>query len=245
MILNELAAHGEISKIKKYLDLGYNINKYHLDQTPLFSACRNSNTTSNIHTVKFLLDNGAYINAKNEFGSTSLIIASRHSNNSSNAKTVKLLLDRGANVNSKTNYGWNALMFASHYSIEACNLETIKILLEYGADPFIKNYNNEFIFNLCYHTNSRRLIFQKISQIIIQNIKNLSNQFSKQTILCKNIWEYIFLRHKMNQLRNKKEIYHLLLEIARYLHIPESVYQNNNILKIIDIQISKSKKYIS
>ena len=109
--------------------------------SPLILASRNSSLTSNIETVKLLLDYKADVNLKINYGSTSLIFASRNASTDSNIETVKLLLDYKADVNLKTDDGWTSLMLASRHSSTDSNIKTVKLLLDYKADVNLKNYN--------------------------------------------------------------------------------------------------------
>ena len=93
----------------------------------LVKAMREGNTD----TVKLLLELGADINAKNNYGWTALIYAARWGN----TDTVKLLLELGADINAKNNYGWTALIYAARWG----NTDTVKLLLELGADINAKN----------------------------------------------------------------------------------------------------------
>jgi hypothetical protein len=98
-----------------------------------------ADTSSNIETVKLLLENGADVNAKDVIGWTPLMMSSRYSNTDSNIQTVKLLLENGADVNAKYDKGWTPLMLASRYSTTDSNIQTVKLLLENGANVNLKN----------------------------------------------------------------------------------------------------------
>jgi ankyrin repeat protein len=78
-----------------------------------------------------LLDRGANIDVKNEYGFTPLHIASGNGH----TECVKTLLIRGAKVNEKSNLGWAPLHKASCYGHYDC----ITMLLRYGANSNEKN----------------------------------------------------------------------------------------------------------
>lgn len=74
-----------------------------------------------------LLDKGADVNAKNNFGNTALLIASGNGQ----AEVVKLLLDRGAAVNLGNNQNVTPLLMAAQYG----DVDVITPLLAKGANP--------------------------------------------------------------------------------------------------------------
>ena len=86
--------NGNTKGIEELLDEGIDIN-YRGDfgerknWTALMFACRFSNTTSSLDTVKLLLERGAYVNLKTNDGYTALMIAVRSSNIGSSLETVK------------------------------------------------------------------------------------------------------------------------------------------------------------
>ena len=101
----------------------------------LFDAICNENLIS----VKFCLQNGANINAKDSrFGRSPLHIAAV----CRNLEIVKILIQNGANINAKNNhYGRSPL----HYAALNGNLEIVKILIQNGAhlDIKIKDRDNK------------------------------------------------------------------------------------------------------
>ena len=114
------------SAIKKLLDLGANPNSRYINHnennTILIAACYKGLSNDEIG---LLLDNGAEINAKNEYGDTALIVACRI-NLPHTIRIVKLLLDNGADPNLQDNNNTTAL-------INACNIQSedvINLLLD-------------------------------------------------------------------------------------------------------------------
>lgn len=81
--------------------------------------------------VVLLLDKGADVNAKNNYGDTLLmqVATTGHTN------TVELLLDKGADINAKDSFGKTALMSAARFG----NVEIIKLLLDKGANVNAKD----------------------------------------------------------------------------------------------------------
>jgi cytohesin len=76
--------------------------------------------------VRQLLQKGANIEARDEYGATALTLAAHYSN----AEVVKLLLDKGANVEAHDKYGSAALPLAA----EQGKTDVVNLLLEKGAN---------------------------------------------------------------------------------------------------------------
>jgi serine/threonine protein kinase len=79
-----------------------------------------------VEEVKKLLKEGAYVNAKNEFGSTPLHLAAI----SGHIEVVKLLIEHGAYVNAKNEFGSTPL----YYATKNGHIEVVKLLIENEAD---------------------------------------------------------------------------------------------------------------
>ena len=108
-----------------------------LGWTSLMVAARNVGVTSNVETIKLLLDNNADVDKQNIKGQSALLLAAQFADNTntSSIATVKLLLDHGAIVNDENMCGCTALSFACANN----NVELAKLLLDYGADVNISN----------------------------------------------------------------------------------------------------------
>ena len=101
----------------------------------LMLACRNSNATSNIETVKLLLKYKADVNLGNCDEQTPLMASCQYFNTQNSIDIVKLLLDHKANVNHMARTGWTVLMASFRYSTEN---DIIKLLLDYKANVNIR-----------------------------------------------------------------------------------------------------------
>jgi len=128
--LFQAARYGDITNVRKYLDLGANIEvKDYRGLTSLQIAC----VYGHLDVVSLLLDRGANVDAAGgSTGQTSLIFASMEGH----LDVVKELLDRGANIEAADNfYGWNSLMMASSKG----KFNIVKELVDRGANIFAKN----------------------------------------------------------------------------------------------------------
>jgi ankyrin repeat protein len=128
--LFQAARYGDIANVRKYLDLGTNIDvEDYRGLTSLQIAC----IYGHLDVVRLLLDRGANIEAAGgSTGQTALILASLEGE----LEIVKELLDRGANTEAAdTLHGWNSLMLASWKG----KLDVVKELVRRGANIFAKN----------------------------------------------------------------------------------------------------------
>ena len=91
---------------------------YTVNNLDLIIATQLGNTS----TILELLDKGADLEAKNEYGETALMVAVK----SNNQELVKILLDKGANVYTKNLMGHTPLMIAFLIG----NEEIIKSILD-------------------------------------------------------------------------------------------------------------------
>ena len=89
----------------------------------------------NLEVVKFLVEKGAGVDAKNEDSDTALIIASKFGK----LEVLEYLVENDANVNTKDHCNCTALMVASQYG----KLEDVKFLVEKGADVNAKNEGSD------------------------------------------------------------------------------------------------------
>ena len=74
--------------------------------------------------VKELLENGADVNAKNNYTALHWSAYWGHTD------VVRVLLEHGTDVNAKDNIGWTALHWSARYG----KTEVVRVLLEHGAN---------------------------------------------------------------------------------------------------------------
>jgi ankyrin repeat protein len=90
--------------------------------------------------VKFLIDNGADVNAKDWYGTTVLIPVAEWGN----LEIVKYLIDNGADVNAKDRSGDTVLMLVAFWG----DLEIVRLLIDKGADANAKDVVGETVLML-------------------------------------------------------------------------------------------------
>ena len=237
-----------LDTIRLLLDNGANVNeKDNHGRTSLIYASAYSNGTSSLATVSLLLDKGANVNSKDSNGQTSLMFASAHSNSTSSSATAELLLDNGADVGAKTNNGQTSLMFASANSNNYSPLDIIRLLLDRGADPFVKDSENKYPLDICKTTSCKKIISTSMWNIMNNNVKLLSGQYSTKTPISKNVWELILLKNKQRQLcrdLSKEENKYVLRGFATMLSIPiAEKMTKRQLCNLVSKQLSWGGKY--
>ena len=161
-------APSKLVKYKKFLGLEEVIQTgdESTDEKILLKAMLLASRNGQLEIVKYLVEHGADLNAKDEDNETAFILASKcghlgiakflvetgadvnaegkfgwtaliYASRRGNLEMVKYLVENVANVNSKYDKGWTALMFAS----ENGNLEIVKYLLQNGSDVNAKYEN--------------------------------------------------------------------------------------------------------
>lgn len=135
--------------IDKLLKAGASVNAtYMRGQTLLMIATQQNN----LELAKKLIENGANVNAKTEYGTTALTdlvyAESGSSPNPQRIEIIKLLLKSGANPNFITG-GWNNNCdFPLKKATEYGRLDLTKILLSYKADAIIKCPSGDNVFTV-------------------------------------------------------------------------------------------------
>ncbi len=145
------------------------LQKDPLANNKMLEAIRNG---GNVETVKHLLENGAYANARNINGDTALIRAAIGIYTGAawegHTDLVGLLLDKGADINAKSTNGYTALIWAAF----AGQTDVVKLLLDRGADiNAISNDGSTALIEAAGsgHTDVVRLILNKGADINAKN----------------------------------------------------------------------------
>ena len=139
-----------IEIVQLLLDNGFVIN------TPGYNILNEPSDKHAIQMVKFLLDNGADPNIRNQRGPARipLLVAIQ----GQDIDIVKLLLASGADPNI-TEYDQEYAKTPLAFAIDADTLEILKILLDVGADPFQKFKKESYedsLYNILQYANSYR-----------------------------------------------------------------------------------------
>jgi ankyrin repeat protein len=102
-----------------------------------------------IRIVKYLVENGANVNAKNFGSSTPLHSVAMHSSDH-NFAVIKYLVEQGADVNAKTSENSRPI----HFAANAGHYETIKYLTDQKAELNIKTtHGSTPLHSACNHAN--------------------------------------------------------------------------------------------
>ncbi|KAA8902670.1 ankyrin repeat-containing domain protein [Sphaerosporella brunnea] len=113
---------GSVATVQRLLEMGYAVNAQYNGSSPLVYASQ----AGRVEIVRFLLANGAHVNAQGgEYGNALQAATSR-----GNEAVVQLLLEKGADVNTQGGHYGNALQAATSRGNEA----VVQLLLEKGAD---------------------------------------------------------------------------------------------------------------
>jgi ankyrin repeat protein/DNA-directed RNA polymerase subunit RPC12/RpoP len=136
------AGCGQMSVVELLLEKGADINAKEgfvdAGDTALMSAASSGQTNvETVRLVKYLLDNGAAVNATGEDGETALMQAAA----AAQTNAMKLLLERGADVNAKDEKGNTALIHQATFG--DLDINTIKLLLDGGADVNASNNDGD------------------------------------------------------------------------------------------------------
>jgi ankyrin repeat protein len=89
---------------------------------------------NNLEKVRLLLEHGADINSKDEYGQTALMNAAH----GGQLELVRLLIEKGADLNTRAKYNLTALML----SLIARHPDVARVLIEAGADVNLRSNRN-------------------------------------------------------------------------------------------------------
>jgi cytohesin len=138
--IHEAVNRGDLAGVQAELDKGANVNAKMWRRTPLHSATAGGHT----EIAELLIDNGADVNANEDYGWTPLHNAASEGH----MEVAELLIAKGADVNAKNNYGDNPL----HGAAEQGHKEIVELLIAEGADVNAKSEGGSTPLDLAYGT---------------------------------------------------------------------------------------------
>ena len=154
------------------LDKTYPVHKY---KTPLFYAVY----LNNYEKAKILIENGADIYAKNQFGYSLLHFAIYHNN----IDLIKLIIDKfKEHLENKERVDFNVLNDQDnktkhsplHFAVWKGNIQVLKILLEQKLDLRLRDKARQTVFHIlvkCYINNENyRMNAEKILKMLIKKV---------------------------------------------------------------------------
>ena len=164
--LMNASAVGSDELVELLINAGARVNEVDNDgRTAIFYACRGYDVCSfyinynsfygysfseSVEVVKFLIDNGADVNLKNNGGMTALMSASDVSH-----ELIELLIKSGARVNEVDDNGKSALMYAI---ISSSDIEVVKFLIDNGANVNLKSNDGETALMNAYIRGNKELV---------------------------------------------------------------------------------------
>ena len=110
--------------------------------TPLHKASRKGH----LDVVKFLIENGANVNAQTTFGGN--MVPLHWASGKGHLNVVKLLVENGANVDAQTTSKYKGNMTPLHWASEGGHLNVAKFLIKNGAKIDAKNSENKILLHL-------------------------------------------------------------------------------------------------
>ena len=162
------AIKNNIKGLKNNIKKGFSINSLgEYASTPLHYACREGN----LETVRFLIENGADVNLKNNYSTIYPIFDAITSlNNQKNyLLIIQLLLENGADIKMVDSFG-NTLLY---HAIEQENIFLIKLLIQLGCDiNHVSRHDKDSVLHYAYFQKNREII-----RLLIENgadIKHLN-----------------------------------------------------------------------
>lgn len=164
-----LVIHGSPEEIQKAIEEGSDPNmRIAGNRTALMNA---ATWNCNPEVIELLIDEGANVNARDDFGGTAL----REASVGNNAEVVNLLLAAGADINSRDDRGMSSLMYAAGFNQD---LNVTKVLLENGASINARSEDgmSALIYAAGYNQNPdvTKVLLEKGANISARNQKGLT-----------------------------------------------------------------------
>ena len=201
------------NQIINLIDKGADVNAHEKDNgaTPLMLACGSYDYdklgNGNLRIAKFLIENGADINCRNEFGDTPLMVACQYKN----LEAVKFLIENDADIHAKDNFDNTALnkAYSTINSFKQDNKESYEII------DFLKSKGatmlscNDYLKGLTQK--DKDLIYKRaedrINNILLPKYKKLQKEYMGDTKASKRVeYEIENLEALQNGIKNKKDL---------------------------------------
>ena len=194
--LMNASAVGSDELVELLINAGARVNEVDNDgRTAIFYACRGYDVCSfynnynsfygysfseSVEVVKFLIDNGADVNLKNNGGMTALMSASDVSH-----ELIELLIKSGARVNEVDDNGKSALMYAcENHIISSSDIEVVKFLIDNGANVNLKSNDSETALMNAYIRGNKELVELLINSGADANlISNLKDNYGRAKLM--------------------------------------------------------------
>lgn len=122
------AKQGNLEAVKLFIEAGININVRDMTEdglgvTALINAC----DKQHVETVRYLLEQGADVNAVTDYGDTAIMISASRGN----FDIFSMCLDYGADIQRTRGYSGASIL---HLAVYGKNLDIVKVLVDNGID---------------------------------------------------------------------------------------------------------------
>ncbi|HEY2566183.1 MAG TPA: ankyrin repeat domain-containing protein [Candidatus Aquirickettsiella sp.] len=184
---------------KENLNINMKMGKEEYNYTLLHQAIH---TSQPIKLIKFLIKQGAYLNAQDRFGRTPLYLAAVFRAR----KAIALLLKYGADVDAKDNLDNTPLHRAVELDEVGEEEETLtNLLLQYGANPYAEGENGFRPIDVASESDADS---QKMTKLLLANILFKNPEAEKpEGMTSKNIEQWDALVTELDRMKNVHPIW--------------------------------------
>lgn len=184
---------------KKNLNINMKMGKEEYNYTLLHQAIH---TSQPIKLIKFLIKQGAYLNAQDRFGRTPLYLAAVFRAR----KAIALLLKYGADVDAKDNLDNTPLHRAVELDEVGEKEETlVNLLLQYGANPYAEGENGFRPIDVASESDADS---QKMTKLLQANILFKNPEAEKpEGMTSKNSEQWDALVTELDRMKNVHPIW--------------------------------------